>query len=163
VKRWLQAHGTTAAAIVIASVLTLWYGLVAAQSWIGAIDPDRMDPTFARRALALGGDRGGSAATASGIIGLVIGAVVVVSAITIVGLVLRRSWAREAAFGLYGFLGVVAIMVSVGGLMADPPQSSAWVGLLSGAASLSVVVLLLARPTGRDFNAAERTGPRGFG
>lgn len=162
-RRWRRVHATTAAATLIASALTLWYGVVAVQSWITAVDPDRMDPAFARRALVLGGERGGSAATASGIIGLVIGAVVVVSVIVIAGLVLRRPWAREAAFGLYGFLGVVAIMVSVGGLMADPPQSSAWFGLLSGAASLSVVALLLARPTGRDFNAAERAGPRGFG
>lgn len=161
--RLRRVHATTAAAILIASTLTLWYGVVAVQSWIAAIDPDRMSETFARRALVLGGERGGSAATASGIIGLVIGAVVVVSAIVIVGLVLRRPWAREAAFGLYGFLGVVALMVSVGGLMADPPESSAWSGLLTGAASLSVVVLLLARPTGRDFNAAERAGPRGIG
>lgn len=89
-----------------------------------------------------------------------IGAVVVVSAITIVGLTLRRGWAREAAVGIYGFLGVVATAVSIGGLRTAP---SASIGLLSGVASIGIVALLLTPSTVRDFNSVGRSGVRRIG
>ena len=95
------------------------------------------------------------AGNASAIAGIVIGAVVIVCGFAIIGLVLRRQSAREAGIGIFGFLGVVATLVSIGGLFSDPPAPSAWLGLLSGIASLGVTVLLLLPATAEDFENRE--------
>lgn len=156
-----RVHATTVVAVLVAAVLTLSYGFVAVQAFLAAADPDRLDPAFERSALGLASGQGGTATTASGIIGLVIGAVVLVSSIVVVGLAFRRQWAREAAFGVYGVLGLVATAISVGGLLSDPPAPSAWVGVLTGVANIAVVGLLLVPATARDFAAGERARSRG--
>jgi hypothetical protein len=152
---WLRAHGTTAAAILIATALAISFGYVAVQSLLDANDPDRIDSGFRRNALAVGGSPGGDAGNASAIAGVVIGAVVIVCVLAIIGLALRRQSAREASIGIFGFLGVVATLVSIGGLFSDPPAPSAWLGLLSGIASLGVAVLLLLPATAEDFENRE--------
>lgn len=152
---WLRAHGTTAAAILLATALTASFGYVAVQSLLDANDPDRIDSGFPRNALAVGGSPGGDAGNASAIAGIVIGAVVVVCAFAIVGLARRRQSAREAGIGIFGFLGVVATLVSIGGLLSDPPAPSAWLGLIAGIASLGVAVLLLLPATADDFESRE--------
>ena len=160
-RSWLRAHFTTATAILIALVLTVSFGYMAVESLIGAFDPDRLDRDFGRGALSFVPQgsttgAGGAAGNASGIVGVVIGAVVLVSAIIIVGLIFRRAWAREAGFMIYGLLGLVATAVSLGGIGADPPAPSAWVGLLNGVANFTIVGLLYAPATARDFRAHRR-------
>jgi len=154
----LRTHGTLGGAILIASVLTAWFGYVAVDSVLGAIDPNRIDPAFARGALAFtaGTDTGGAAANASVIIGLVIGVVVLLSAIIIIGLVFRGEWAREAGFVIYGVLGLVASAAAMGGLAAQPPAPSAWFGLGIGLANFAVVGLLFAPATARNFRDHSR-------
>lgn len=87
-------------------------------------------------------DAGSAAQTASALVALVTGAVVIVSLVTVIGLVLRRKWAHESATVIYGFLGVIALATSCGGLMSDPPARSAWLGVLTGCANLAIVGLL---------------------
>jgi len=152
---WMRAHGTTAAAILIALGLTMSFGYVAVQSLLDANDPDRIDAGFRRNALAVAGPPGGDAGNASAIAGIVIGAVVIVCAFAIVGLALRRQSAREASIGIFGFLGVVATLVAIGGLFSDPPAPSAWLGLVAGIASLAVAILLLLPSTAEDFENRE--------
>ncbi|MEN8112741.1 MAG: hypothetical protein ABFS21_00010 [Actinomycetota bacterium] len=158
---WFRLHGTAAAAILIASALTVSFGYVAVESLLGAVDPGRLGRDFGRGVLpfapaGIGTDAGGVAANASAIIGVVIGAVVLVSAIIVIGLACRREWAREAGFVVYGLLGLLAIAVSLGGLTADPPAPSAWVGLLTGVANIAVVGLLFAPATSRSFRHRSR-------
>ncbi|MGB5168787.1 MAG: hypothetical protein WBO84_09430 [Acidimicrobiia bacterium] len=161
---WLRAHGTIAGAVLIASGLTLAFGYVAVDSLLGAFDPERLDSNFTRSALGMGGANsaqgvGGAASNASAIIGIVIGAVVILSLIIIIGLAFRRDWAREAGVVIYGLLGLMSIAVSLGGLSADPPAPSAWVGMLTGLANVAIVVLLMVPPTSRDFRNSQRARP----
>lgn len=161
---WLRAHGTLTSAVLIASGLTLAFGYVAVDSMLGAFDPERLDSNFTRSALGMGGTSsaqgvGGAASNASAIIGIVIGAVVILSLIIIVGLAFRRDWAREAGVVIYGLLGLMSIAVSLGGLSADPPAPSAWVGMLTGLANVAIVVLLMVPPTSRDFRNSQRARP----
>ena len=160
-RSWLRTHITTATAILIALVLTVAFGFIAVESLIGALDPDRLGGNFGRGALSFappgtGTDAGGAAGNASGIIAAVIGTVVLVSAIIIVGLIFRREWAREAGLVIFGLLGLVATAVSLGGIGADPPAPSAWVGLLTGGANFAIVGLLWAPATARDFRRQRR-------
>lgn len=149
-------HGTVAAAILIAATMTIVFGYIAVRSLLGVIFPGLIDPDFARGALF--GSRGnitdvsGAAKNASVMVGLVFGVVVVVSVIIIIGLILRQSWAREAGMVVYGFLGLLALATSLSGITADPPAPSAWLGMLTGLANVSIVVLLLMRSSARDFD-----------
>jgi hypothetical protein len=155
-KPWMRLHGTVAAAILIAATLTTVFGYIAVRSLLGVLFPDLIDPAFARGALFGSGgsisDVSGAAQNASVMVGLVFGAVVVVSLIVIIGLILRQSWAREAGMVIYGFLGLLALATSLSGITADPPAPSAWLGVLTGLANLAVVVLLLMRSSARDFD-----------
>jgi hypothetical protein len=53
----------------------------------------------------------------------------------------------------------MSVAVSLGGLSADPPAPSAWVGMLTGLANIAIVVLLLVPPTSRDFRSSGRARP----
>jgi hypothetical protein len=149
VKKWIRSNGTTAGAILIALALTTVFAFIAVYSWLAAIYPDRMDPSFARNAGSAGS---ASASNASGMIAIAMGAVVLVSAIIVIGLIFRRAWAREAAFVIYGFLSLLVLAASVGGLMADPPARSPWTGILVGISNLAIVLLLMAPATSRVFS-----------
>ncbi len=147
---WLKEYGTTAGALLVALVLTVVFGFVAIDSLLGAIYPERLSPSFARMLGSIsetdpGSARGGPASNASGMIGIIMGSVVVVSAITMIGLMFAKEWAREAALVIYGVLGLVVLAASIGGLAADPPAPSAWTGVLVGVANLTIVGLLLTK------------------
>ena len=153
---WLSKYGTTAGAILIALVLTVVFGFMAIDSLLGAIYPERLSPSFARMLGSIsetdpGSARGGPASNASGMIGIVVGSVVMVSAIAMIGLLFAQQWAREAALVIYGVLGIVVLAASIGGLAGDPPAPSAWTGILVGIANLAIVGLLLTRSSARVF------------
>ena len=155
--RW---YGTTTAALLIAVTLTSVFGYMAVVSLLGVFDPDRIDPAFARGALFGSGgtvrDASSAAQNASGIIAFVFGAVTLVSAIIIIGLILRQSWARESGMMVYGFLGIASLAASVSGIMADPPADSAWLGLLTALATLAIVGLLLLPVTAKNFDPIQQ-------
>lgn len=155
-KPWLRSHGSIAAAIAIAVTLTSVFGYIAVVSFLGVLDPNRIDSRFRQGALfgssGTATDVSGTAQNASALIALLFGVVVLVSIIVITGLIRRQSWARESAMVIYGFLGILSIAVSASGITADPPASSAWLGMLTGVANLTIVGLLLLRSTARDFD-----------
>jgi hypothetical protein len=157
VTTWIRLHGTTAGAIFIASTLTIIFGIMAVDSWLGAFYPDRLDPKFARLTGSIADTdptraSSGAAGNTSALIGLVMGIVVILSIVIIIGLTFRGQWAREAAFVIYGFLALLVLAASLGGLAADPPAPSAWTGVLVGVADLAIVGLLMAPATSRDFS-----------
>ena len=155
-RRWARERATTDIAILIALMLTLTFGYIAIDSILGAIDPERLGRDFGRGVLPFsptgtGTNASAVAANASAIVGLAIGSVVLVSAVIVSGLLFRRDWAREAGLVIYGLLGLMAIGASLGGLFADPPARSAWLGILTGVADLAIAGLLLAPATATHF------------
>lgn len=154
VMNWLKRNGTSVAATLIAAALTIAFGSIAVFSLLGARYPERLDPMFTRMT---GSVESGTSTNASAIIGLVFMIVVLVSAIIVIGLAFRQAWARESAFVIYGFLGLLVLSVSIGGLAGDPPAPSAWTGMLVGVANISIVVLLLLPPTSRAFRGGHRS------
>lgn len=154
---WFKGRGTTVGAVLILLALTSVFGFIAIDSLLGAIYPERLSPSFARMLGSIsetdpGSARGGPASNASGMIGIVMGSVVIVSVIILVGLILIQAWAREAALVIYGVLGLVVLAASLGGLAGDPPAPSAWTGMLVGIANLMIVGLLLTRSSARIFS-----------
>jgi hypothetical protein len=154
---WFKGRGTTVGAVLILLALTTVFGFIAIDSLLGAIYPERLSPSFARMLGSIsetdpGSARGGPASNASGMIGIVMGSVVIVSVIILVGLILIQAWAREAALVIYGVLGLVVLAASLGGLAGDPPAPSAWTGMLVGTANLMIVGLLLTRSSARIFS-----------
>lgn len=143
--QWLRTYGTTAGAIVISAALTAPYALQGIRTLLG----DRDFETMREGLVLFGAPAGGeSAENASLITGVLVGVAALVALIVILGLVLRREWAREAGIVVFGIFGLVGTLVSVGGMTADPPAPRAGWGLVSGLASLVVVGLLLAPATG---------------
>lgn len=161
-KSWLRLHGTLATAIAV--TLTTVFGSIAAQSWLGVLDPDRIDPAFARGSLFGSGgsvaNPSDAAQNASALVAFLFGAVTLVSVIVIIGLIFRQSWAREAGMVIYGFLGLIAIATSLSAITADPPAPSAWLGLLTGLANVAIVIRLLLPATAQDFNPYLRSRAR---
>ncbi|MEN8240000.1 MAG: hypothetical protein ABFR53_12470 [Actinomycetota bacterium] len=164
-KTWMETHGTIAAAVAIAAVLTLIFGVMAFQALLGAVDPSRLGDEFTRGALAIGSNggasgNGGAARNASAIIAIVFGIIVIIAAFITVGLAFRRDWAREAGVVIFGLLGIVSIAASGAGLMSNPPAPSAWLGIFTGLVNLAVVAFLLAPATSRDFGSVHANRAR---
>jgi hypothetical protein len=72
-----------------------------------------------------------------------------------VGVLLRRSWAREGALGLFGIFALLALASGLRGVTAEPPARNAGWAILVAAVDIAVVVLLLHPLTSRDFQVAE--------
>ncbi|MCZ7533745.1 MAG: hypothetical protein M5U23_10100 [Acidimicrobiia bacterium] len=153
-KQWLTDHWSTAGAVLVAGVLTAAFGNIAFQSLLDWIDPSRIDDDFARGALGFGGgaDPGQTALNTTAIITVLFGSVVIVCAVLVIGLALRKIWAREGAFFVFGLLGLVSVGASLAGFAADPPAPSASVGMATGIANFVVVALLLMPATRLDFD-----------
>ena len=102
--------------------------------------------------LAVASDSSRNALILIGLIILVVCGWVIIHALGILG---RRRWAREGGMITFGLFSLLAVPVSVSGLLADPPASNAWLGVLTGLTNLAIVALLLATPTARDFEKSE--------
>lgn len=76
----------------------------------------------------------------------------IVCAVLVIGLALRKIWAREGAFFVFGLLGLVSVGASLAGFAADPPAPSASVGMATGIANFVVVALLLMPAARLDFD-----------
>lgn len=72
-----------------------------------------------------------------------------------VGVLLRRSWAREGALGLFGLFAVLALASGLRGIAAEPPGRNAEWAIVVGLVNAVIVALLLAPSTVRDFQVAE--------
>jgi len=71
------------------------------------------------------------------------------------GLIARRQAAREAAFAVFGAIGLIAGLAGIGSLVGGSLSSGSWLGAATAVGSLGVVVLLALERTGLDFELAE--------
>lgn len=78
----------------------------------------------------------------------------VISLVITVGLALLRPWAREAGMGVYGLGGALLALLSVHGLLQDPPGRNSLEGLLAGLAVVGVAGLLMSSPCCLDVDRA---------
>lgn len=151
---WAQRHGTTAAAAVLATAVTTPYVFV----FVGLLgdirNPDRVDGGRVGRLAELGAQQG-QIRTALVIIAIVVASVLTVALAAIIGIIARRHWGRDGGMVVFGFLGLVATVASIGGLLVEPPASAAWWGLLTGIGSMLVSLLLFLPSTLLDFDRAE--------
>lgn len=148
---------TTWSAITVASAITLPYVGMVVQAVGDAANPGRMSRDAARELVTLATvssspDRAGVAVT---LIALMVGAITTVVVLVIIGLIRRRQSAREAAFGVFGALGLISGSLGLGGLIATPQQRGAWFALVTAAACAAVVVLLLTPTAAMEFERAE--------
>ena len=81
---------------------------------------------------------------------LVTGPAAVVGLLVLVGLVLWRAWAREAALALFGLLGGLLCVVAVAGLAGDARNAGA--GLAVGVLMLGTAGLAMSPPVCADFD-----------
>lgn len=72
-----------------------------------------------------------------------------------IGVLLRRSWARESALAVFGVFALLALGSGLRGISADPPGRNAGWAILVGIIDLAVTALLLLPATARDFHLAE--------
>lgn len=154
VKRWMTDHWSTAGAVLVGGGLTAAFGNIASQSFLDWNDPSRINADFARGTLGFGGgaDPGQTAQNTTAIITVIFGSVVIVCTILVIGLALRKIWAREGALFVFGLLGLVSVAASLAGFAAEPPAPSAEVGMLTGIANFAVVAFLLMPASRLDFD-----------
>lgn len=146
---------TLAAAVAVAAVTA---GFIAYA--VGAIaDLDPTQVTASREATQLGLDAGDERTVTLVTVALVL-AVSLLTAAEGVGLVLRRAGARDAALLTFAVLGLLALVMAVPGVLADPPRPAARWGVLTGLADLAIVVLLLLPAAAEDFDHDERSRSR---
>lgn len=72
-----------------------------------------------------------------------------------IGILRLQEWARHAGILTFLFFGLLIIPMAIYGATYDPPSENAWLGLVVGAADLTVVGLLLSSPVSDDFQDAE--------
>ena len=71
--------------------------------------------------------------------------------IVLSGLLTWREWAREGALGLFGILGSVLLVFSLGGATNDPPGENALLGVAASLLILGIATLAVSRPVRTDF------------
>lgn len=91
----------------------------------------------------------------STISGIVILVLVLVSAVALVGVALRRQGSREAALGIFAAFAIVMIPIGISGQVAEPPTENAMMGIVIGLVATMVVVLLAVPATSLTFDQAE--------
>lgn len=141
-RAWIRVYGTLAAAVVIGGVLTVPFLYESVWLLLG-----RGDGSTLRGAYALMGADSAADITVFRTLGILEGVPALLAAVILVGVALRREWAREAGAAIFFLFGVVATFVSLGG-MADASRAPRAVqGFIIGLASFVVVALLMVKPT----------------
>ena len=87
--------------------------------------------------------------------GVVVLAACAVVAVLVLGLLLRRPWAREAGMLVTVAFAMLGLGIGAAGLAADRPARAAWAGIAVGLANVAVLVLLLLPATADDVDRAE--------
>lgn len=93
-------------------------------------------------------------AVAQGLVALVLGTVGLVGLGLAAGIAARSDGSREAAIGGFSMVGLLLLLLSVTGLLSDPPGPNSGLGVLVSCAILAVAGLLLLPACGRDFDRA---------
>jgi hypothetical protein len=151
------------AAIALALAITIPYLAIFIQSIRAIIDPESVSREMLRELASLGAmTEGAQAWIAFFYLAIVVGAVTLLVLLIIVGLVVRRQAAREAAFAVFGAIALVAGLAGIGTLIGGSPSKGSWLGAATAAACLGIVALLALRSTAVDFELAEmeRQRPR---
>ena len=128
-----------------------WQGGTMLRFLDGSVDPGT------RSAMVLTGVGGGST-TILAAFGILILALCVMTTVLAVGLFARREWAREGALFVFGALGGIVLVLSIGGLLSG--SADAPVGALVGLADLAVAGLLLTGSVADDFDARAKARRR---
>lgn len=153
---WLRKFGTTATAVALGGSLTVAFAFAGTQLALDGLDPSRIDQGTRSAAVQLGVPSGlrsmGVMSTISGIVILVL---VLVSAVALVGVALRRQGSREAALGIFAAFAIVMIPIGISGQVAEPPTENAMMGIVIGLVATMVVVLLAVPATSLTFDQAE--------
>jgi hypothetical protein len=99
---------------------------------------------------------------ASGYTAAMLGFALVAGLPVTVGLWLRRQWARDAAYLVFGVTGFLATVVTLSGVLGDSGGRNAVVGLAVGLTLLAVTALVAAPACAADFDRVARDRDRGL-
>lgn len=143
-------------AVFLGGSLSIAFAVGGVQLFLDGVDPDRIDAGARSAVVQLGIPAGlremGTMSTISGVIILLF---VVVAAVSLVGVALRRQGFREAALGVFAAFAIVMIPLGISGQMAEPPGENATMAVVIGVVSAMVVVLLAVPATSLTFDQAE--------
>jgi lipoprotein signal peptidase len=146
--RWL--------AIALAVAITIPYLAIFIQTIRAIRDPESVSREMLRELASLGAmTQGDQVGIAFSYLAAIVGAVTLVVVLIIVGLVVRRQAAREAAFAVFGTFALISGLAGIGTLIGRSPSSGSWLGAGTAAACLGVIILLALGSTSRDFELAE--------
>lgn len=73
--------------------------------------------------------------------------------LVVIGLLLWKDWAREAALGVFGLTGAFLLLLSLNGLTFDPRPRYAGLGVLVSVLVCAVAAMTLAPGVRNDFEA----------
>lgn len=73
--------------------------------------------------------------------------------IVLLGLVLWKEWAREAALGVFGLIGAFLLILSLNGLTFDDPPRYAGLGVVVSLLVVGVAAMVLTPGVRNDFEA----------
>jgi hypothetical protein len=153
---WLRRFGTTVTAVVLGGALSIAFAYAGVQLLLDGLNPERIDEDARSAAVQLGIPSGlremGGISTISGIVILFF---VVVAAIALVGVAMRRQGFREATLGVFAAFAIVMIPVGISGQMSEPPGDNAMMAVFIGLLAAMVVVLLAVPATSLIFDQAE--------
>lgn len=79
--------------------------------------------------------------------------VAITCVLVVIGLVLWKDWAREAALGVFGLTGAFLLLLSLNGLTFDPRPRYAGLGVLVSVLVCAVAAMTLAPGVRNDFEA----------
>lgn len=92
-----------------------------------------------------------SARVAEGFAALVSVPVALTCLIVLGGLLTWKEWAREAALGVFGLIGLLLLVFSLNGLTQDPPGQNAGIGVAGSLLVLAVAALAMSPGVRDDF------------
>ena len=111
------------------------------------------DTVDARRLGALGFFDERGIRIAEGMAAVVSVPVAVTCVLVLIGLLMWKDWAREAALGVFGLSGAFLLLLSLNGLTFDPRPRYAGLGVLLSLLVCAVAALTLAPGVRNDFEA----------
>ncbi len=148
-------------AIGIAAGITIPYAVMLCLTIRSAIDPSAVSRETLREMTTLGfffspEEFRNIMAILSGFMG----AITLVVLIVIAGLLGRRQWAREAAFAVFGTMGLISGVALVGSALTDPIPRGLWIALATLLCCAAIIGLLLLSSVAIDFEKAEMARQR---
>ena len=147
----------TRALLFLASFLTTLSLVSAVRSALtaaGVLDA-QLEPALREEYAAVGVLDEYGLRVSEGVAAVVTVPVAVTCLIVVLGLFAWKEWAREGALGVFGLLGLFLLVMSLTGLVQDPPARQADLGVLASLVVLSVAALAYSAPVQRDFERRE--------